>query len=460
MTNPHQSPVETAVAESPARLGKYGVLAFLCSLAFILYLDRVCIGQAAESISRELGISLGDMGYVLGAFVVAYGLFEVPAGHWGDRYGSRGVLTRIVVWWSAFTILTGAATGLGMLIGIRFLFGAGEAGAYPNVARVLSRWFPADQRGSAQGLVITSAQVGGAISPALAAYLIEYFGWRATFAIFGSLGIVWAAAFYYWFRDEPGAAHAARDSESAGGSATPAAAPATEAHPPIPWSLVLRSSNIWLLGLINTCASFVSYMFMQWYPTYLAEARGAGPIEAGWYATLVLGGAAVGALGGGVIVDWLVRTSGNRRWVYSGYGALALSTAAVALAASVQCDSLPVASLFAALASMAALSHQSAWWSITGEISGKHLGALFGLMNSMGVPGAFISTTFLGRFADELGKRGYVGRGQWDPAFYIYAGVLLLGACCYLKVDCRRSAVEPAQPGRGSMERSGSEERS
>jgi ACS family glucarate transporter-like MFS transporter len=443
VSNPYQSPVETAAAKPP-RLGKYGVLAFLCSLSFILYLDRVCFGQAIKPIADSLKISLGDMGYAAGAFVVAYGLFELPAGHWGDRYGSRGVLTRIVIWWSAFTMLTGIATGLGMLIGIRFLFGAGEAGAYPNVARVLARWFPAEQRGSAQGLVITSAQVGGAISPALAAYLIEYFGWRATFAIFGSVGLVWAAAFYYWFRDTPGEVHARNESEPSDVANAAALPPEAELHPPIPWSLVLRSKNIWLLGLINACASFVSYMFMQWYPTYLVDARGAGAIEAGWYATLVLGGAAVGALGGGVIVDWLVRTSGNRRWGYSGYGAFALSTAALALAASVQCDSLPAASLFAALASMSALSHQSAWWSTTGEISGKHLGALFGLMNSMGVLGAFVSTTFLGRFVEFMGGRGYLGRGQWDPVFYVSAGVMLVGACCYLQVDCRRSAVSPS----------------
>ena len=451
MSNPYQSPVEAgsaadpaadSVAAQPARLGKYGVLAFLCSLSFILYLDRICIAKAVEPISRDLNIDLADMGYVLGAFVLAYGLFEVPTGHWGDRYGSRGVLTRIVVWWSLFTVLTGAATGFWMLVGVRFLFGAGEAGAYPNVARVLARWFPGDERGSAQGLVITSAQVGGAVAPALSAYLIEFVGWRATFAVFGSIGIVWAAAFYRWFRDDP-AAGQPRDASVAATSAQPPAPVAAESHPPIPWRLVLTSPNIWLLGLINTCAAFVSYMFMQWYPTYLAEARGAGSIEAGWYASLVLGGAAVGALGGGVIVDWLVRIGGNRRWAYSGYGAAALALAAIALAGSVHCDSLPAASLLAGLAAMSALSHQSAWWSITGEISGKHLGALFGLMNSLGVPGALISTTFLGRFAKWMGGLGLEGRGQWDPAFYIYAGVLLVGACCYLNVDCRRSAVEP-----------------
>ncbi|HVX63819.1 MAG TPA: MFS transporter [Pirellulales bacterium] len=444
MSTPYESPVEAAVAtESPAQLSKYGVLAFLCSLAFILYLDRVCIGKAVNPICNDLGLSLGQMGYVLGAFVVAYGLFEVPTGHWGDRYGSRGVLTRIVLWWSVFTILTGAAMGFWMLIGTRFLFGAGEAGAYPNVARVLARWFPAHQRASAQGLVITSAQFGGAASPAFAAYLIEYAGWRSAFAIFGSLGIVWAAAFYYWFRDEPPRAEATGEAEPTPDVEDRAPPSEPDAHPPIPWSLVLTSANIWLLGLINTCASFVSYMFMQWYPTYLEQARGASAIEAGWYASMVLGGGAVGALCGGFVVDWLVRTGGNRRWAYSGYGAAALGFAAVAMLISVLSESLTVSSLFATLACMTSLSHQASWWSITTEISGKHLGALFGLMNSMGVPGALISTTFLGHFVDWMAARGFIGREQWDPAFYIYAGVLLLGGCCYLAVNCRRSAVEP-----------------
>src|SRR5262249_24930980 len=122
---------------------------------------------------------------------------------WGDRYGSRGVLTRIVVWWSLFTALTGAALSLPMLLLVRFLFGAGEAGALPNVARVVSRWFPLAVRGSVQGLVTTAALAGGTVSPTVAAYLIVWLGWRWTFVVFGAVGVVWAAAFYYWFRDDP-----------------------------------------------------------------------------------------------------------------------------------------------------------------------------------------------------------------------------------------------------------------
>ncbi len=150
-----------ALDPRPTRI-RFRVLGFLASLSFVLYLDRVCIGKAVVEIQKDLGLSNTQIGYALGAFTIAYGLFEVPTGRWGDRYGSRGVLTRIVVWWSLFTALTGAASGLLMLVGVRFLFGAGEAGAYPNAARVIARWFPLVERGRVQGAMLTSAQLGAA----------------------------------------------------------------------------------------------------------------------------------------------------------------------------------------------------------------------------------------------------------------------------------------------------------
>jgi sugar phosphate permease len=422
------------------------VLVFLSSLALVLYLDRVCIGQAVTAIETDLRLSDTEMGWVLGAFVVSYGLFELPTGHWGDRYGSRGVLTRIVVWWSAFTAMTGAALGLWTLMGVRFLFGAGEAGALPNIARVLARWFPAAQRGRVQAIVITSAMAGGALAPEAAAHLIQWIGWRWTFALFGSLGLVWAAAFYAWFRDDPRAHTSVNDAERDLIAGARTATPEAESHPPIPWKAILASPNVWLMGAIQSCASFTWYMLMNWYPTYLIKARGVHDIEAGGLSSLVLAGAAVGTLGGGFINDWLVRMTGNRRWTYSGYGAAALMVGSAFLFASIHCESPTASSFCAGLAAMSALSQQASWWGITTEISGKHLGALFGLMNSLGVPGALVSTLFLGRFADWMGGLGYQGRAQWDPAFYVYAGVLVLGGVCFLFVDCTRSAVSPTRP--------------
>src|SRR5262249_46435888 len=157
--------------------GRLVVLAFLCSLSFVLYLDRVCIAQAVAPIQREMNISNRGMALVLMAFTLAYGLFEVPVGHWGDRVGARRVLTRIVLWWSAFPAVTAVCWALGSLLVVRFVFGAGEAGAFPNVARVIRRWFPPSERGRVQGLFLTSSLLGGAVAPLVAASLIGVLGW-------------------------------------------------------------------------------------------------------------------------------------------------------------------------------------------------------------------------------------------------------------------------------------------
>ena len=208
------------------------------------------------------------------AFTLAYGLFEVPTGRWGDRIGGRRVLTRISLWWSAFTAITGACTGLWTLVGVRFLFGAGEAGAFPNVARVLSRWFPDEERGRAQGVLLAASSIGGALAPFLAAVLIQAIGWRWTFAAFGGVGAAWAAGFWWWFRDDPATHPAVGPAELAhiGRRAT-----SSDVHTAIPWAAVARNPSIRALGLIMALGSFNSYIYFSWYPKYLKDGRHIAP---------------------------------------------------------------------------------------------------------------------------------------------------------------------------------------
>ena len=179
------------------------VLAFAFLLAVVTYLDRICISAAAPFIMEDLHLGLLQMSVVFSAFTLAYSLFEVPSGWLGDVKGPRRVLTRIVLWWSAFTMLTGAAQGLTSLVTIRFLFGAGEAGAFPNIARSFSRWFPVRERGRANGVMFLGSRIGGMLSAPIALLLVTRWGWRASFVVFGSLGIAWAVAWYAWYRDRP-----------------------------------------------------------------------------------------------------------------------------------------------------------------------------------------------------------------------------------------------------------------
>lgn len=409
-----------APIDRPTRT-RFVVLAFLAALAFVLYLDRVCISQAATAIKADLNLSNQDMSIILMAFTLAYGLFEVPTGHWGDRIGARAVLTRIAVWWSAFTALTAVCTGFYSMVAVRFLFGAGEAGAFPNVARIIARWYPSGERGRIQGFIQTAALVGGAAAPVVAAYLIRDLGWRWAFVVFGATGIVWAACFWLWFRDDPDEHPAVNPAERA--IIGPPGSAGRTHHAPIPWRAALSSPSIWLLGFITTCGAFNSYFYFSWYPTYLKEGRGVDNILAGQLASLGLAFGAVGTLTGGFIADW-ARSTPRKRF----FAASAFILSAFALLGSVLSDSVYLAAVLAALSILTAQSTLSCWWSCAIEISGRHLGALFGLMNGMGVFGAMGSQFFVGVFADWRKRLGYLGRDQWDPIFYVYVAVLLLAA--------------------------------
>jgi ACS family glucarate transporter-like MFS transporter len=428
-------------AEQPTRV-RYAVLAFLCVLAFIFYVDRLCISTAAIKIEADLGLSHEQMGLIFSAFTLAYCLFEVPTGAWGDRYGSRGVMTRIVVWWSFFTALTATGFNLWSMIAIRFLFGAGEAGAFPNTARILVRWFPVERRGSSQGVITTAALLGGAVAPVAAAYLIGAVGWRGAFIIFALPGVVWAFVFYTWFRDDPGEHPAVNDAERrliAGSSHAPGGA----AHPPIPWGAVLTNRNVWLLGTITTCTAFNTYLVFFWYPTYLELGRAASSGTAAGWSSVVLAAGAVGGAAGGVLIDWVIRRTGNRRRSRRGLGFVALTLGACCIALSVHADGVVPPALCMAGAMFLLNATLANWWGAVADISGCHLGALFGLMNSMGGVGAFISPIFLGRFADHMKALGHEGRAQWDPAFYVYALVLFTGALGWLFVDSARAIRDP-----------------
>ena len=179
------------------------MLSFAFLLAVITSLDRICISAAAPFIMEDLHLTVLQMGAVFSAFTLAYSIFEIPSGWLGDTRGPRLVLTRIVLWWSAFTMLTATARGFTSLLSIRFLFGAGEAGAFPNIARSFSRWFPRRERGTANGVLFLGSRVGGMLSAPVALLLIRQWGWRASFVAFGTLGIVWAAAWHAWYRDRP-----------------------------------------------------------------------------------------------------------------------------------------------------------------------------------------------------------------------------------------------------------------
>ncbi len=415
---------------SPTR-ARFIVAAWLCGLSGILYLDRICMGQAVVPIQEELELSNTAMSYVLMSFTLAYGLFAVPVGRWGDKRGPRSVLSQIVFAWSLFTAMTGAATGLLTLILVRFLFGAAEAGAYPNAAKVLSRWFPLHERGRLQGLMLASSQLGAVVAPAATAQLIGEVGWRWVFVIYGALGVAWALGFWWWFRDDPATHPDVSPRELAHIRAHAAEEPHHANPGPVPWRKVATNRGIIVLSCIMVCGAFYTYFFYSWFQKYLNATRGVKNVEAGNLTSLVMAGSAVGMLIGGWLADSIPKWSANpvtaRR--YLGVGCYLI--AAASLFAGVRCDdALSLAALWG-LSFCAMHVTLPNWWSCAIPQAGKHTGALFGLMNGLGVFGAMASQGFVGFFADWRVRNDFTGRAAWDPIFDVYVAVLLLNAIAW-----------------------------
>src|ERR1044071_6132444 len=182
---------------------RYVVLGLTVAAYMITYMDRVVISSAAPTIGEEMGFDVVTMGWVLSSFRWAYALFQIPGGWLGDRIGPRRALTLIVTWWSIFTSATALAWNAGSMIAIRSLFGIGEAGAFPIATRSLSRWMLPSERGFAQGITHAGSRLAAASTPILVVGLIEAYGWRSAFVSFGSLGLVWAAWWYWYYRDTP-----------------------------------------------------------------------------------------------------------------------------------------------------------------------------------------------------------------------------------------------------------------
>jgi MFS family permease len=414
---------------SPTR-ARFIVAAWLCGLSGILYLDRICMGQAVVPIQKELDLSNSQMSLVLMSFTLAYGLFAVPVGWWGDRRGPRSVLSQIVFAWSVFTALTGAATGLLTLILVRFLFGAAEAGAFPNAAKVMARWFPVGERGRVQGVMLSFAQVGAVLAPPATAWLIEAAGWRWVFLTYGLVGVAWAIGFWLWFRDDPSKHRSVNEVELANIRGESEVDSTTADPGPVPWGKVFANRGIIVLSVIMVFGAFYTYFFYSWFQKYLNASRGVENVEAGNLTSLVMAGSGVGMLLGGWLADRLGRANDPvRARRYTGVVCYLIAAACLFLGVR-QEDPLTLASLWGASFCAMHVTLPN-WWSCAIPQAGKHTATLFGLMNGLGVLGAMTSQGFVGVFADWQAARGLTGRSQWDPIFDIYVIVLLANALAW-----------------------------
>lgn len=425
---------DQARAAAPATRSRvrYRVLGLAVCLASITYLDRVCISLTAPAMMRDLNLSKVEMSFVFSAFTLAYGLFEIPTGWWGDRIGTRRVLTRIVVWWSSFTIVTAAAFNYVSLLAIRFLFGAGEAGAWPNAARTFSRWFPVTERGTAQGIFFMGAHLAGGLTPLLVTWLLTMMHWRAVFVVFGAIGFVWALAWYRWFRDDP-EQHEAVNAPELEHIQRGRGAAASHHLDAAGWRRILTNRSLLALCAAYFTQSYGFYFFITWLPTYLENARGFTATTLGVLAGLPLLLSVLADFTGGVTTDRLTKRYGLRIG-RCGVGGVSLLLASVLLIAGTASQNGLVAIGLISLALAFSNFLLGASWGTCVDIAGSHAGVVGACMNTAGQIGGFLSPIVTALFVEHY--------SSWSAPLYLCGLLYFIGALCWWFVDPRQPILE------------------
>jgi sugar phosphate permease len=415
---------DTGVAQKPTRV-RHWVIVFAVTLAVITYIDRVCISQAAPLMMKDLGLTKVQMGYAFTAFAVAYAIFEIPGGFLGDWMGPRRVLTRIVVWWSIFTAATGWVKSLTWLVVVRFLFGAGEAGCFPNVTKAFTTWLPQRERVRAQGIMWMSARWGGAFTPMLVFAVLQVMSWRRSFELFGAIGVVWAIWFFWWFRDNP------RDKPQMN-AAERELLRETEglhtSHVRVPWGKFLRSRTVWLLCMQYWCLSYGWYFYISWLPTYLQEGRGLNMGQSALLAGLPLFLGGVGSLFGGFFQGYLSRrldsmAKARRLMAYVGF-----TGATVLLIVSANLRDPVLAMIAMGFASFSNDLVMPGSWGACMDVGGKYAGTLSGAMNMMGNFGGALCPIAVGYILAATNN-------NWTATFYVAAAAYFAGAFLWVFLD-------------------------
>ena len=399
------------------------VLGFILSLTAISYLDRVCIAMTAPAIKLDLGLNDAQMGYVFSAFTVAYALFEIPSGWLADRFGPRLMLARVVVWWSGMTVATGLTRGFASLFTVRLLFGLGEAGTFPGTARAFSHWLPAHTRARAFGLAVMAATLCGAFTYKLVAVLLQHVSWRQTFYIFGFVGLVWAIAWTWWFRDDPRRHRGVNQAELDLIGMDP-----PPSHEPVPWS-ILYNRNMIALSVMYLSTIYGWYIYLTWFPTYMLRARGVDLQAAGNFSQWPLYGLARGVVAGGWLSD-LLRRHGSLVAARRLPGLIGLPLAALALLGAIFTTqtSLSVI-LFSTSAGLSALAVAPAW-AVCLDIGRRRAGVVSGAMNMFGNLGGALSPVVVGLCLNRF--------GSWNAPLLSVGAFYLLGAVCWMVIDPSR----------------------
>jgi len=347
---------------------------------------------------------------------LGYALFQTPSGMLADRLGPRKILTTIVVLWSAFTALTGAAWNYISMLVVRFLFGASEAGAFPGMSRAVFSWFPLKERGLVTGINFSGSRLGAAFALPVVAWLIHAFGWRNTFVILGIVGFLWAIFWFLWFRNTPEEHKGITDKEKDYIVKNRQQVDESE-KATIGMGTMLKSGNMWLAMLQYFASNFTFFFTLTWLFPHLQSKFGLEIIEAGFYASAPLIGGALGNWFSGWLVD-LIYKRGNWKMSRRIPAMLGFLLVVIGLLGSLEMETVNGAIIFLTLAIFGADMTLSPSWSFCVDIGRRNSGAVSGTMNMAGNIGSFITALAFPYLQSWTGSE--------KPFFFVGAGLAVV----------------------------------
>lgn len=400
------------------------ILAMLVILGMVTFLDRINISVAGSSIMADLNLSPAEWGWVQSAFILSYGLMQIPMGALGDRFGHRSILALIVLWWSLFTAFTGMAGSLMSLLAIRFMFGIGEAGSSPCSTGVISRWFEKTEVGKAQGYVWAASRMGGALTPFVVIPVMAWVGWRAAFYLLGAVGIVWAVVWYVWYRD--------RKRENVESEESTGATERGANVPKLSWGSMFRNSQFWLICGMYFFYAFGSWFFFSWFPTFMELGRGFEKEELTYAVAVPFLMSMLGNIAGGHLTDKLSHRYGikvGRKAL--GSTSLAVSAVCMFLAAFIP-GKMAVFVFLSLCFGIFDLMLPSAW-ALCIDLGKEHAGTVSGAMNTAGNIGGFCCGILFGELVEQS--------GNYNLPLYLIAGMLLISALLFAFINPEKPIV-------------------
>ncbi len=419
--------IDSAAAPSPIRASsaRRRVVVFGAALAFLSFLDRAAISQAAPAIERDLRLNSVQMGMVFSAFGITYALCEIPSGWLCDRFGARRLLTRVVALWSLLTAATGLAWSYPVLLGTRLLFGVGESGCFPGLARVFRTWLPPRERNTAEGIKAACARFGAAVTPALMVGLYAFVNWRGVFVIFGVAGLIWGVLFHRWYRDRPADHRAVNAGElKLISTERPKAADFDAGF----WKRLIASKSVWGLGIQWFCHYYGFYFYITWLPIYLYQARGMDLRQEAFAAGAPLFAAGIGSLFAGFSLSGLARRLDSVARARKLMGYLAYGGAAALLVLVTRAPTPALAVLMMSLSSFAAEFSGPITWTSAMDIGAERVGTVSGFINMLGHFGGSVAPGVTGLLLAWTAN-------AWRIAFWTSAAIYAAGALCWIVID-------------------------